>query len=81
MEAEEKAKELIGKFTVKAYCQVTPRIKLLITLRSEQAKECALVCVDEILNLQKQTDHYYGVPYTEFSKNYWENVKTEIEKL
>ena len=50
------------------------------------AKECALIAVDEILNLE----HPYVIVYSETSENeikdytqeyYWELVKEEIQKL
>jgi len=51
-----------------------------------QTKQCALIAVDEILNIE----HPQVIIYTEISKNsirdyfqdeYWEEVKKEIEKL
>jgi len=44
---------------------------------SEQAKQCALIAVDEIL---KAIDwHEFEVPNDQL--NYWQQVKQEIEKL
>jgi len=64
MSAKEKAEELIGKFAdVQKYTSLT-----LI------AKNCALICVDEILEslpLDNQNDIWA----------FWEDVKNEIEKL
>ena len=59
MTAKDKAKELVNKF-LQIYDGRVP-----------QAKQCALICVDEILETPL---HVYGM-------GYWENVKQEIEKL
>jgi hypothetical protein len=38
--------------------------------------QCALIAVDEIINCTKN-----GLGHTIFSKEYWQEVKKEIEKL
>lgn len=54
-------------------------------LEFNYAKKCALICVDEIL--ENQTFRDYGFKYSSILerldsiKKYWEEVKTEIEKL
>jgi hypothetical protein len=41
-----------------------------------EAKQCALICVEEIMSEQEfGTDHYYG------RVDYWQQVKQEIKKL
>lgn len=74
--AVEKAAELINKMY---YTQSSPTNWV-------QAKECALIAVDEILNLLKidltrdsATDEV--VMYASSRILYWEEVKQEIEKL
>lgn len=64
MTPREKAKELVGRFLQHRYT-------------NEDSKECALICVDEILNdnpnihsLRDRLNH-----------KYWTEVKREIEKL
>jgi hypothetical protein len=65
---KEKAEELYNKFLRKiehndAYWDV-----------ENDAKQCALICVDEILNIyEKASKHPQTI--------YWQQVKTEIEKL
>jgi hypothetical protein len=59
---EEKAKELVEKFNYES--------KHYLIL---DAKKCALIAIDEILNAGKDVD--------EFAESYWKQVKTEIEKL
>ncbi len=65
MTAEQKARELVEKyleFTEEPYADMR-----------YNAKQCALICVDEILR-SGLTDEY--------SANlFWEQVKTELEKL
>ena len=57
MTAKDKAMEIAMKFDKKG--------------ETDNAKQCALICVDEILETPL---HVYG-------RGYWENVKQEIEKL
>jgi hypothetical protein len=59
--ATEKAKELVDTF------KATTILKSDIL--NEAAKSCALICCDEILNIQV------------VKNGYWQQVKTEIEKL
>lgn len=68
MKAEEKAKELVEKF----WNQFNYLVEYGDT-RSE-AKQCALICVDEII------EAINGLQY-ERKTDYWENVRKEIEKL
>jgi hypothetical protein len=49
--------------------------------RRQRAKQCALICVDEIMNLGLL---YGDAPFGDGGKqfhSYWQQVKTEIEKL
>ena len=65
MTAKDKAKELVDRF-------------LGITYNWQAAKQCALICVDEIINT-------YPTPWSSLDidpqKEYWQEVKQEIEKL
>jgi len=63
MEAKEKARELVEKFSNVAL------------LDSYEAKQCALIAVDEILKANKVW-YEDSIPY-----KYWNEVKKEIEKL
>ena len=68
MEAKEKAEELFNK-----YC-IYLRAGLLYDDEARQdAKECALIAVDEILNL------CWGG--NKVGMKHWNEVKTEIEKI
>lgn len=70
MTPKEKAKELFDKF-------FNPELSnfLFGVLDHEQAKQCALIAVDEILNSPQDG-------YVHFARviKYWQQVKTEIEK-
>jgi hypothetical protein len=70
MTPKEKAKELWNKFF---YAQVTEGD---FTLDGEIAYKCALIAIDEIINCTKN-----GLGVTVYSKEYWEEVKKEIEEL
>jgi len=65
MTPKEKAKELKDKFQKQIFFHITDE-----RLDINEAKECALIAVDEMLN----TDYYCG-------SLYWEEVKQEIKKL
>lgn len=67
MTPEEKAHDLFDKF----YKKVGFR---------EQAKQCALIAVDEILSLPSKHDGRMIAVILE-DYQYWQQVKTEIEKL
>ena len=74
MTPKEKAKELVEKFIEYAdiwdYTNDQP-------LPFDATKKCALIAVDEILSL---SNDIWGKQYIETMK-YWQQVKTEIEKL
>jgi len=67
---EEKAKMLVNKFkcNTRAFNETNGWQDHLYN-----AKQCALIAVDEILNAGKDVD--------EFAESYYQQVKTEIEKL
>jgi hypothetical protein len=74
MTPKEKAQELVNKMF---NCdKSTPEESMAMLY--PHAKQCALIAVDEIINTLK-TMHKYMV----FPKQviYWQEVKTEIEKL
>ena len=67
MIAKEKAKELVDKFTTKFDMESSP-IYYANSYKKEKAKQCSLICVDEILD------------YSE-NDRYWQDVKHEISLL
>ena len=67
-------KEKADKFVKKMYA-VHSNSASDITLYF--AKQCALIAVDEILNLEPPELSYLEP----FSKSWWQEVKQEIEKL
>lgn len=69
MTAKEKAQELVEKFNKNE--------KLFHSIDFYQAKQCALIAVDEIIDTIE-----YSSQADETSKIiYWDKVKEEIEKL
>ena len=68
MTPKEKAEELVNK-----YLMNTP-----VGFHIDDAKECALIAVDEILDVD-----YFDMSEEHFENimEYWEQVKHEIEKL
>ena len=70
MTPQEKAQELVNRFA--------PYVDTFHKGILENAKQCALIAVDEVLN-----DDWF-IPNREDSlarKKYWEEVKQEINKL
>ena len=69
MEAKEKAKELVSKFK---FYQLPKDKRILI----DNSKQCALICIDEILESFNYLEYY-----PEEFRDYWQDVKQEINKL
>jgi hypothetical protein len=68
MTPKEKATELVEKFYSK-----TDALGLVLCVYWSNAKQCALIAVDEILNAGKDVD--------EFADAFWQEVKQEIINL
>jgi hypothetical protein len=68
MTAKEKAKELVDKF----YNEVK---------YMERAKQCALIAVDEAENSEYNVLKKFGFVTENYTSDYWQWVKDEIEKL
>jgi len=75
MTPKEKAEELIGKFT-KLDIEIGGQFDGYLTMKNNDAKQCALIAVDEIINNIINTPTDYGASWT-----YFQEVKQEIEKL
>lgn len=80
MNATEKARSLIGRYY--AYPQNS----------YPTSKECALICVEEILLIPGRRQHkrltesggfgsYYVQGLSKHEREFWQEVKTEIQKL
>ncbi len=75
MNAKEKAQKLIDKYCSKHWEQKNGSIIIdLVT-----SKQCALICVDEIIIELKATAFNYDLE--DLPLRYWQEVKVEIEKL
>jgi hypothetical protein len=78
MTAKDKAKQLVNKFYSK-----TDSEGVIFCVNWSSAKECALIAVDEVLNVLPQ--HEYLEDRDEYCENrerlYWQEVKQEIQKL
>lgn len=69
MTPNEKARELLNKM----FMQLNVKID---NMRIEEAKQCALICVDEILQGYNTKNLIYPKEVS-----YWQEVKQEIELL
>tara|TARA_R110000868_G_scaffold94744_1_gene261133 strand:+ start:154 stop:366 length:213 start_codon:yes stop_codon:yes gene_type:complete len=70
MTPKEKAEELIDKFRNEITSFLGDNMKKI------NAKKCALVAVDEILNHHHQSQGLYRI-----DRYFWEQVKKEIQNL
>ena len=71
MTPKEKAKELVDKMLLDWGCN---------ECHNHWAKDCALIAVDELLNISLPFSEFGGV-MTNNTIEYWAEVKQEIEKL
>ena len=69
MTPKEKAKELVDKF------YYIPNSQGIFMMQDYQAKECALIAVDEILFVVSKYND------TQAEVSYWQEVKQEIENI
>lgn len=72
---KQKAKELVEKFIEPTK---VPNIKMIWVEDLDAAKQCALILVDEVLDVI-DWDYYEGSAGTEL--NWWKEVKKEIENI
>ena len=74
MEAKDKAKELVNRFSrnYPIICKMNSRNMYL-----SEAKQCALICVDEIIKYIGDEDSIFPSPQHDF----WIEVRKEIELL
>lgn len=80
MTSEEKAKELIKKFIWK----IDPNSKYKSAELEEQAKQCALIAVDEILDVLDNSRVYaydYDLSLWDGISTYWQDVKNHLNNL
>lgn len=78
MTAKEKAEELVTKY-IKLDIEIGGQFDGYLTLTKHDAKQCALIVVDEILYLPINEWSAIAEPFQDW--NYWQQVKSEIEKL
>lgn len=70
MTPKEKALQLFNSFRDKTFARTE-------YCQNRNAKDTALICVDEIIKSLEETDYIYVESYI----NYWQDVKQEINKL
>jgi hypothetical protein len=82
MTPKEKAQELVSLFTKFSLPDDEDgKWESWYLKRKKNAKECALIAVDEIMynNLMEYPQH--STIYAPHKNDYWQDVKQEIEKL
>jgi len=81
MAPKEKAMELVGKYFNASFnckdCNMPYCDVRCTSLHESEAKQCAIIAVDEILNFQENLIVTEG----SLAYQYWIKVKAEIEKL
>lgn len=82
MTPKEKAEELIAKFLppVQNHFRLFDDAQISSKYR-DNAKQCALICVEEILGLNIISPNLMTAIERENHEIFWLQVKTEIEKL
>ena len=73
--AKEKAKELVNKY-INLYPSYIVMFQGDIDKAQSDIKQCALIAVDEIFKSIR-----WSSDFNNEQKNYWQEVKQEIEKL
>lgn len=82
---KEKAQELVDKFLPLVYCymgsgMLSDDYDKNVALGN--AKQCALIAVDEIISLNCENySDWQNNPHHYYSREYWQQVKKEINKL
>ncbi len=74
LNAKEKAEELVEKFT-----DIENKYKEYSDFK--QAKQCALIAVDEAEKSEYNVLTKFEIVSQKYTSAYWQEVKTEIEKL
>lgn len=72
MTPKEKAKNLVDRFDYEVV-----NLDGIISHTKEESKQCALICVDEMINYLKPLAYDVQSIHT----SYWQEVKQEINKL
>ena len=75
MNAKEKAKELIEKY-LKLDIEIGGQYDGYLTMKMHNAKQCALIAVEEIINHHSQEQGLYRI-----DTYYWQQVKSELQSL
>ena len=82
MTQEEKAKELVDRFKSlsKKKCDCMEAMCTCFKMYNYKAKQCALICVDEILGIMELWSIVPDI-YFKRTELFWQEVKQQIEKL
>jgi hypothetical protein len=81
MTPKDKAKELIEKY-LKLDIEIGGQYDGYLTMKMHDAKQCALIAVDEILEVVKFYEEKNGrLLIDNIRVMYWQEVKQEIENL
>jgi hypothetical protein len=78
MTPKQKAKELINRFYISFPLDDFNKERYIFV--KKHAKNCALIAVDEIINISLPSSEYGGV-ITDNTIEYWQEVKQEIQEL
>lgn len=76
MTPKEKAIELVGTFA-----QYTKVAKGISGFDLTDAIKCAIICVNEILNVTHEDSYNRKDNRSMFDNQYWQEVKSELKKL
>ena len=78
MTPKEKAKELLELMECQTYSyqEYAGAHESTAEIGYEAGKKCALIAIEQIISMQEQVNIRF-----DFNVNYWQEVKTELERL
>ena len=77
----EKAQEILGKMNVIHYTKLASGSELPVSMHDDQIKQCALTAVNEIIGLDIFDCNCEWSDEDSDTREYWQEVKLELEKL
>ena len=83
MNPKEKAKELVESYEMYAYSNTSHNSELFYKILRQNAKQCAIICVDEIIKANPivPLEFMLESEALDAAREYWQQIKKEIELL
>jgi hypothetical protein len=81
MTPQKKAKELIGNYKYRLLPFITFQTQLTEADLFNKCKQCALIAIDEIIEVIPKYEYGQGEKFESEPFQYWQEVKQEIKNL